>query len=175
MWSKEKKLLESKLADSLKGKVIYNMEGGRKTTWGATYKAEIVYNKIPIVKFSEGLNYMTHFYEYQERAKLEKIKWTKEESYEVFIKAQQRLWYEEVYTTDLFFAGMVEYLSMTIDDALKSEEWMIILFALMDKRLGKRRLIRLKEVINSYPVMLQKVYKIRMKEEGFKEYEMFNM
>ena len=49
MWSKEKKLLESKLADTLKGKVIYNMEGGRKTTWGATYKAEIVYNKIPIV------------------------------------------------------------------------------------------------------------------------------
>ena len=64
---------------------------------------------------------------------------------------------------------------MSIDDALKSEQWMIILFALMDKRLGKRRLIRLKEVINSYPVMLQKVYKIRMKEEGFKEYEMFNM
>ena len=47
MWSKEKKLLESKLADSLKGKVIYNMEGGRKTTWGATYKAEIIYNKTP--------------------------------------------------------------------------------------------------------------------------------
>ena len=31
------------------------------------------------------------------------------------------------------------------------------------------------KIINSYPVMLQKVYKIRMKEEGFKEYEMFNM
>ena len=53
MWSKEKKLLESKLADSLKGKVIYNMEGGRKTTWGATYKAEIIYNKTPIV-FEHG-------------------------------------------------------------------------------------------------------------------------
>jgi hypothetical protein len=45
----------------------------------------------------------------------------------------------------------------------------------MDKRLGKRRLIKLKDVINSYPVILRKVYKIRMKEEGFKEYEMLNM
>ena len=38
--------------------------------------------------------------------------------------------------------------------------WMIRLFALMDKRLGKRRLIKLKEVINSYPVMLKKFTKL---------------
>jgi hypothetical protein len=37
---------------------------------------------------------------------------------------------------------------------------MIRLFALIDKRLGKRRLIKLKEVINSYPVMLKKYTKL---------------
>lgn len=175
MWSKEKKHLEARLAESLIGKIEYNLEGGRKTTWGATYKVEIRYNKKPLVKFGEGINYKTNYYESLERAKLEEITWTKEESYMVFLKAQQRLWDEETYTIDLFFMGMVEYLSLSIEDALKHDEWMIRLFAIMDKRLGKRRLLKLEKEINTYPKMLQIIYKIRMKEEGFKDYQDFNI
>ena len=175
MWSKEKKFLEDKLAESLIGKIEYNLEGGRKTTWGATYKVEIRYNKKSLVKFGEGINYRTSYYESLERAKLEEITWTKEESYMVFLKVQQRLWDEETYTIDLFFKGMVEYLSLSIEDALKHDEWMIRLFAIMDKRLGKRSLLKLEKEINAYPKMLQIIYKIRMKEEGFKDYQNFNI
>ena len=81
MWSKEKKFLEDKLAESLIGKIEYNLEGGRKTTWGATYKVEIRYNKKSLVKFGEGINYLTHHYENVERQKLEEKTWTKEENY----------------------------------------------------------------------------------------------
>ena len=69
-----------------------------------------------------------------------------------------------------FFKGMKEYLSLSINDALVSEQWMIRLFALLDKRLGKRRLIRLKEEIKNYPKKLIEVYKIRMIEEGLEDY-----
>lgn len=175
LWSKEKKFLEDKLAESLIGKIEYNLEGGRKTTWGATYKVEIRYNKKSLVKFGEGINYRTSYYESLEMAKLEEITWTKEESYMVFLKVQQRLWDEETYTIDLFFKGMVEYLSLSIEDALKHDEWMIRLFAIMDKRLGKRSLLKLEKEINTYPKMLQIIYKIRMKEEGFKDYQNFNI
>ena len=52
---------------------------------------------------------------------------------------------------------------------------MIRLFAIMDKRLGKRSLLKLEKEINAYPKMLQIIYKIRMKEEGFKDYQDFNI
>ena len=175
MWSKEKKHLEARLAERLIGKIEYNLEGGRKTTWGATYKVEIRYNKKSLVKFGEGINYRTSYYESLERAKLEEITWTKEESYMLYLKAQQRLWDEEIYTIDLFFRGMVEYLSLSIEDALKHDEWMIRLFAIMDKRLGKRGLLKLEKEINAYPKMLQIIFKVRMKEEGFENYQDFEI
>ena len=77
MWSKEKKLLESRLANNLIGKIEYVFEGGRKTTWQATYKVEIRYNKKLIVSFSEGINYMTSYYESIERRKVESFIWKK--------------------------------------------------------------------------------------------------
>ena len=43
MWSKDKKQLEERLAKSLVGKIDYVMEGGNKTSYGATYKVEIKY------------------------------------------------------------------------------------------------------------------------------------
>ena len=70
---------------------------------------------------------------------------------------------------------MVKYLSLSIEDALKHDEWMVRLFAIMDKRLGKRSLLKLEKEINAYPKMLQIIYKIRMKEEGFKDYQDFNI
>lgn len=175
MWSKEKKHLEARLAERLIGKIEYNLEGGRKTTWGATYKVEIRYNKKSLVKFGEGINYRTSYYESLERAKLEEINWSKEESYMLYLKAQQRLWDEEIYTIDLFFRGMVEYLSLSIEDAINHEQWMIRLFAIMDKRLGKRRLLKLEKEINAYPKMLQIIFKVRMKEEGFENYQDFEI
>ena len=175
MWSKEKKFLEDKLAESLIGKIEYNLEGGRKTTWGATYKVEIRYNKKSLVKFGEGINYLTHHYENVERQKLEKKTWTKEENYIMFLEVQKRLWIEEKYTTDIFFKGMKEYLSLSIEDAINHEQWVIRLFAIMDKRLGKRSLLKLEKEINAYPKMLQIIYKIRMKEEGFQDYQDFNI
>ena len=138
-------------------------------------KVEIRYNKKSLVKFGEGINYLTHHYENVERQKLEKKTWTKEENYIMFLEAQKRLWIEEKYTTDIFFKGMKEYLSLSIEDALKHDEWMIRLFAIMDKRLGKRSLLKLEKEINTYPKMLQIIYKIRMKEEGFKDYQDFNI
>jgi hypothetical protein len=57
---------------------------------------------------------------------------------------------------------------MTIDDALNSEYWMIRLFAIMDKRCGKRRLIKLKDAINDYPEKVKEIYLIRLREEGIR-------
>lgn len=54
MWTKDKKLLEERLAGSLRGKLEYKMEGGRKTSGGLTYKVDIMYNDECILSVSGG-------------------------------------------------------------------------------------------------------------------------
>ena len=65
----------------------------------------------------------------------------------------------------MFFIGMKEYLSLSISDALEHEQWMIRLFAILDKRCGKRTLIKLAETINTYPDVLKEFYLIRLSNE----------
>ena len=166
MWSKDKKQLEERLAPALEKKIVYIMEAGHKTTWGATYKVEIRYMGEPIVKFGEGKDYMVSYYECIERSHLTDIKWTKDETHQLFLKVQLKLWEEKTYTTSMFFIGMKEYLSLSISDALEHEQWMIRLFAILDKRCGKRTLIKLAETINTYPDVLKEFYLIRLSNEG---------
>ena len=166
MWSKDKKQLEERLAPSLANKIVYIMEAGHKTTWRATYKVEIRYMGEPVVKFSEGIDYKGDHYEMLERMALPEITWTKDESHQLFLKVQLRLWEEKTYTASIFFVGMREYLSLSISDALKHEQWMIRLFAILDKRCGKRTLVKLAEEINTYPDALKEFYLIRLSNEG---------
>jgi len=166
MWSKDKEQLEERLAPSLEKKIVYIMEAGHKTTWGATYKVEIRYMGKPVIKFGEGMDYMVSHYEVIERSQLTEIKWTKEETHQLFLKAQLQLWNEGTYTTSMFFIGMKEYLSLSISDALKHTQWAIRLFAILDKRCGKRTLIKIAEEINSYPEPIREIYLIRLENEG---------
>lgn len=78
-----KKILELYLEKSLLGKIRYNLVGGRKTTWKATYKVEILYNNKLLIIFGEGINYITGYCECIERNKLEEPEWTKEENFKM--------------------------------------------------------------------------------------------
>ena len=50
--------------------------------------------------------------------------------------------------------------------SLDSENLIVGIFALLDRRLGKRRLLLMKETIEKEPDTFQEFYAIRMKEEG---------
>ena len=166
MWSKDKKLLEERLADSLKGKIEYVMEGGHDLSFDTSHKVSIKYLKEIVVDFNESLSGYVSYYESIERSNLKEIVWTKEETDQLYLKAQHTLWNEEIYTPHTFFRGMTGYLSLSISDALNHEEWMIRLFAILDKRCGKRTLVKLCDVINTYPKMLRRFYALRLDNEG---------
>ena len=166
MWTKDKKLLEERLASSLRGKLEYKMEGGRKTSGGLTYKVDIMYNDECILSFSEGLDYLCDKYEWELRQEMSNIQWTKEESYMLFLKYQAKMWFREEYTTSIFFKGMKEYLSLPIDKALAHQQYMIRFFAILDRRCGKRRLKNMIDEVKNYPKALQMAYKLRLKSEG---------
>ncbi len=165
MWSKSKKTLEEKLAPCLAKKIEYVMETGHKVPWGLSAKVEIKYLGEPIACFREGIDYLVGHYEFQERSMLSEITWTKEETHQLFLKVQKQLWQEQNYTSSMFFKGMVEYFSLPIADALKHEQWMIRLFAILDRRCGKRTLRKLCQEINTYPDLLKEFYMIRLSNE----------
>ena len=92
MWSKDKKLLEERLANSLKGKIEYVMEGGHDLSFDVSHKVSIKYLKEIMVDFNESLSGYVSYYESIERCNLEESVWTKEETNQLYLKAQHTLW-----------------------------------------------------------------------------------
>ena len=56
---------------------------------------------------------------------------------------------------------------LTIDEALASEEPLIRLFAVLDRRIGKRRLPQLAAVMENEPEWLQLFYRLRLEAEAY--------
>ena len=65
-----------------------------------------------------------------------------------------------------FYAAFAEFDNQSIEMSLDSENLIVRIFALLDRRLGKRRLLLMKETIEKEPDTFQEFYAIRMKEEG---------
>lgn len=56
---------------------------------------------------------------------------------------------------------------LTIDEALSSENPLVRLFAVLDRRVGKRRLPALAAAMENEPEWLQFFYRLRLEGEGF--------
>jgi hypothetical protein len=66
-----------------------------------------------------------------------------------------------------FLAAATDYLQLSIKDALESDNYLIKVFAIMDKRVGKRTLdkIRNAEYYKKYPEWVQVFYRLRLEEQ----------
>ena len=56
--------------------------------------------------------------------------------------------------------------NQSIDQSLQSDDLLVRIFALLDRRVGKRRLIAMRDEMKSAPEVLRKFYDIRMDAEG---------
>ncbi len=162
-WSGMRKYLEQEmLADSLKGRIRYGctsypgMDGCRifevwvdgkqvkRFSWETvnTYfiKSGLTYNRQPI-GFGE---YWSEF-------------WTMLEQYPITERTE--------YTDDEFCEALKEYRNQNILESLQSENPNIRMFAVLDRRVGKRTLANLLESVNLQPEWLQLFYKLRFHAE----------
>lgn len=64
-----------------------------------------------------------------------------------------------------FYCAFYEFDNQSIDESLKSTNMLIRIFALLDRRTGKRTLIRLKESITDEPEIFRTFYRIRTEAE----------
>ena len=65
-----------------------------------------------------------------------------------------------------FYNAFAEFDQQGIEMSLKSENLIVRIFAVLDRRVGKRRLALMKETIAEEPDTFREFYAIRMKAEG---------
>lgn len=158
-WSKIKSKLENEyLADSLKGRIHYFATS---------------YNKYPdhegrAAIFLDGKQIVSGSYCEQ---------WSKAQLLPRDETLETRLRYEFPYMDNTavkygqfdqrcFYSAFYEFDNQSIEKSLYSENMLIRIFAILDRRIGKRRLRNLKETILSEPDIFQLFYNIRIEAEG---------
>lgn len=84
-------------------------------------------------------------------------------------------WYPKIETDEVirkgafdqasFYAAFHDFDNQSIEESLKSSNLLIRIFALLDRRVGKRRLLAIKEQMPQEPETVQTFYRIRMEAE----------
>ena len=65
-----------------------------------------------------------------------------------------------------FYAAFDEFSTQSIEDSVKSENALVRMFAILDRRVGKRRLVKLAEKMSGEPEWLRRFYLIRLQNEN---------
>lgn len=71
-----------------------------------------------------------------------------------------------VFDQRCFYNAFAEFDNQDIESSLRSDNLIVRIFAVLDRRIGKRRLILMKETIEREPEIFQEFYAIRAKAEG---------
>ncbi len=158
-WSGIRKKLEKDyLAQNLRGRIQYYATSYSKSP-DHEGRAAIRYNGKEIVKGCYWNN------------------WTKAELFPQDEKWEGRMSIENAYMDDValklgvfdqrcFHKAFEEFDNQGIDKSLISDNLIVRIFAILDRRIGKRRLLLIQETIEDEPETFQVFFTIRAKAEG---------
>ena len=143
-WSKCKKQLEDRLAPALNGRVKYHLAMYRKLNeeYG---RAWISFDKEEIHNFSEAKHHMEKWRVGLQIQELNngldfRHPNQREEYYRALEEANQIVHQQDIFSLRDFLRASYAYLSLSIDNALNHDSPIIRGMAMLDRRLGKRRL-----------------------------------
>jgi len=143
MWSKIKKNVESKFTDKLKGRIQIYI-----TSYGNDYDTKDLYNRgwitidgNEVVNFSTPDAFFLNRNDYHYTTPTDCAR-AKEKAYE---RTPDNLIEKGEFSKFDLSNCCYAFLDMNIDEAISHESPIIQLLATLDKRLGKRRLIKLSE------------------------------
>ena len=71
-----------------------------------------------------------------------------------------------VFDQRCFYQAFNEFDKQSIDKSLVSDNLIVRIFAILDRRIGKRRLISMKDFMEEEPPVFQEFYAIRIHHEG---------
>ena len=71
-----------------------------------------------------------------------------------------------VFDQTCFYKAFKEFDNQSIEKSLCSENLLVRIFAVLDRRVGKRKLISMKETIENEPDSIKEFFAIRINAEG---------
>ncbi|MCM3125277.1 hypothetical protein QNH36_02370 [Mesobacillus sp. AQ2] len=165
LWSKLKKRLDSLICDSLKGRVNFTVTNYRRAH-DQMGRAFVTVDK------KEVLNMCTITSDIRLHRKDRELHRLNEMGYddpginrEIGVTAHELVKKEGIYAQYDFYDSVEEFLNLPIDQALKSEDMVVKILALIDRRAGKRTLIKLRESIKNELEIIQYFYSLRCEAE----------
>ena len=94
-------------------------------------------------------------------------KWKKTGAYDIDAPDLKEKWDKDGTISDWdFLQGATDFLQIPVSDALISDNYLIRVFAILDRRVGKRTLRKIydSEEYKSYPEWVQQFYKLRFED-----------
>jgi hypothetical protein len=165
MWSKLKKKIEDNICDKLKKRIT--VFSTKYSMWHDEYgRSSLMLDNKEILIASE----VKHWKEYKKAREglLKTGKYTKPSIVHGSTADQvaERIVYKRgIFSDGDFRKSLWNYLSMSIDRALASDNVIIKALAIVDKRAGKRRLKKL-NIKDDDHELIKKFYKLRCEAEG---------
>ncbi len=158
-WSGTRNKLENEyLAESLRGHIQYYAISYSKSP-DHEGRAAIRYDGKEILKGSYWNNWSkAHLF-------------PKDETYEMRMHQEMAFMDDTalklgVFDQRCFYSAFEEFDNQSIEESLKSENLLVRIFAILDRRVGKRRLRLMKETMVNEPETFREFYAIRAKAEG---------
>lgn len=164
MWSRTKKQLEELTCTVLKSRVKFFVTQYRKSHDQHGRACIVVDGKevFDMCDLKYNVNAWDKKIELKENPEMRRY----DESYSIFREVDEIIREQGVFNEDHFFDAVTQYLNNPVEDSLKSENMIVLILALLDRRVGKRTLNSLNEEIKKRHTMVQYFYKLRCEAEG---------
>lgn len=157
-WSGLNKQLSENLCDELKNRITFFL-----TRYHSVHNS---YGRAAIRLDGKELVIFSWIEIYHQDTDLDKL--YNEDAYESYAekKAQMKPQWDKncTYSENDFLYAALKFRNMTIIDALESENYIIKILAILDKRIGTRTLIKIKEQneYEQYPAWVHQIYTLRL-------------
>jgi len=167
-WSKVKKKLEGFICDSLKNRVQFTVTNYRKAH-DQLGRAFITVDKKEVLNMCTITSDIAIYKKEREIRKVDYIRYdvyNERQNYDIGTHAHDMIKSEGIFAQYDFFDAVDEYFKLPIEKSLKSDDMVIKILSLIDRRVGKRTLEGIKESILIEKQIIQFFYNLRCEAEG---------
>lgn len=166
-WSKLRKRLENLICESLRERVKFTVTNYRKAH-DQLGRAFISVDKNEVFNMCTLTSNNALFEKEEELLNDLQLKYdmfNEEQNCSIQDKAHEIIMTEGVFAQYDFFEAVEQYLNSSIEVSLQSNHIIIMILSLIDRRVGKRTLIRIKESIQQEHKIVQFFYTLRCEAE----------
>lgn len=160
-WGSLKKQMSDLLCDSLKGRISYFYTRYHKDR-GSFGRATINLDKSELIAFSWDIGIDVQWND-EYKACLENRDIDQETIHDTLMREKWML--QGTLCHHDFLEAVTTYLKIDVFDALHSDNFLLRVFAYVDRRVGKRTLMKIKDEIEVLPEWVKQFYHIRMEAE----------